>query len=168
MAGGKRGARTGLENSVFDVRPDNKPAWPTFRGALLTDEALDRLEAIGGWVFFNRAKHIEHELENGGLSRGGEPHEYNMVSFERRLHVERVDTGKRTVLYCIGWIGGYGKGSIWHIGWQFPHCCERTLESIERESFKFYGCVAKALYGDDDWDSEVAEFVRAGYARWLS
>jgi hypothetical protein len=180
MAGGKRGARTGVQPSIFDVRPDNKPSWPTFRGGMLHTHC-DYVQVAGhqGWdvprthamrikteietklspVFLTSDTHIEHELPNGGLSRGGEPHVYPLLAFELRTWVERLDTQKRTPLYILGWLGGYGKGSILHLGPQFPHMCERDLGSLELAMGGVYRALATIVYGDREWDPEVQKFV---------
>ncbi len=142
------------------------PKWPTFRKALLTDEAIERLKKMPSLIFTAVGTQIVRETANGGFHHSGQPNEYPIFSFERQIRM-RDSEGKSKILYAICWVGGYGKGSIFHMGWQYPHVNDFPQEELENFSKLVYIDVAKAVHGDlAKADVDVRNFL-VNHCGWV-
>lgn len=158
---------------MWPCRGMSGPKWPTFRGAIIDVNHLNRIRSsmydvlkaegkIGdckliqvsaGWQFVR-------ESANGGfVNGGGTRNEYPTISFELQCYVQQK-AGKKSPMYLIGWIGGYGKGSIMHVGWQFPHCEAFDPEDLKLAALKVYPSIARLVYGDRNMDPEVVKFIQ--------
>jgi hypothetical protein len=93
-----------------------------------------------------------HTTPNGGLGNGPRNDWYPTISFEWKCYPKTIEEHVAKPLYLIGWIGGYEKGSIMHVGWQFPHVRRFSEESLNMEAFSVYKEIAKVIYHADEWD----------------
>jgi hypothetical protein len=160
---------------MWPKRNKGEPMWPTFRGGMLDDEnafriskqVADVLNADSKFEGFN-AKPIYwgagtqfvRESETGGfLNGGGSRNRYNCFSMELQIPVRKKLTGRKSNMYLILWIGGYGKGSIMHCSWQYPHCLDFEEEDLKREALKVYPLIANLVYGSRKKDSRVQKFI---------
>lgn len=159
---------------MWPNRPKRSPKWPTFRGAdfkgthpylnIYSDfkRILDEEGKVGKFklISISTGSQYVRENKNGGfVNGGGSRNEYNTLHFELQAYVQKK-AGRRSPLYLIGWVGGYGKGSILHMSWQYPHCKDFEEEDIERASLEAYVEIAKMVYRDRPMDREVAKFIR--------
>lgn len=159
-----------MSHEIFSLR--KKPKWPTFRGAMLDAETLTKLDKVLGenahTVYYAHGSYLNREGPNGGCY-GSIKAMRPMVSFEQRQWVLHEESGKRKPLYLLGWIGEYGNGSIMHVSWQYPHCCEYNKDSLAAAAFVFYEHIARTLYSvgacAGKMDKEVADFLKNARAK---
>lgn len=140
----------------------SKPIWPTFRGAPLhgpgADSVLMGFRSLPDIIHATLGTHYVCTTKTGGLGRGPRRDGYPCISFERRLMLRRASDGRRCPLYLIGWVGGYERGSILHMGWQFPH--ERGFDNDElyQGASDTYGAIARIVYAGRPAPAEVRNY----------
>lgn len=133
-----------------------KVLWPTLRGGRLTDENVAKLKSLAGIVFLDG-------MYQTNLNYGKSPPEERAIFFETRERVYLEHDGKTHVLYALVWVGNYYKGSVFHLGWQFPHMTMYDAADLEGLAFKIYKLVAWRIYGSEEaMDREVREFLLKG------
>jgi len=81
-----------------------------------------------------------------------------MFSFELDARVRREASNRSGTHYLIGWVGGYPKGSIFHVGWEFPRTTRFQLLYEEQVAIDVYTEMVKIVYGDRPIDEEVKSF----------
>lgn len=160
---------------MWPARPKDSPKWPTFRGGMLDDK---NFEEICGWledllnqegllpksqckvIFYSQGSQYVRESANGGfLNGGGMRNRYNCISFELQFRL-RKKSGVSSQVYLIVWVGGYGKGSIMHCGWQFPHMNDYHVEDLEKAAMKVYPAIARLVYNGRPMDRDVIKFIK--------
>lgn len=158
---------------MWPCRGMSGPKWPTFRGGTLEEVELYRVwnalnvlleneDKLEGRKIIQASMGTQYvrESENGGfVNGGGTRNEYPTISFELQCYVQKK-AGKKSPVYLIGWVGGYGKGSIMHVGWQFPHCEAFDPEDLKLAALKVYPSIARLVYGDRNMDPEVVKFIQ--------
>ena len=131
-----------------------KVLWPTLRGGRLTDENVARLKPLSGIVFLDG-------MYETNLNYGKSPPQERAIFFETRERVPLDIDGKTHVLYALVWVGNYYKGSVFHLGWQFPHMTMYENSDLETLACKIYKLVAWRIYGSlEAMDPEVRAFIR--------
>ena len=123
------------------------PYWPTFRGHPLTDpgRVAEEIGNLKGTVYVSVGQHSVHTTKNGGIGPGKPNSKFPVVSYERGIYIPPKTGGRKRRLYLIGWIGGYEKGRIPHLGWQFPHCEEFWTEELDLAAHKHYEDLARIM-----------------------
>ncbi len=144
-------------------RGKDKPVWPTFRKAKLDGDALDRLKVLPRQICFGTGIHHVHEVSGKMVSFGGTKVEYPCAFFEMPMYVTKKETGRKSALYLLCWLGEYSNGVIPHFGPQYPHVERFDAADVEKASKLIYCTVADALYGTRAhgyMDSEVYTFIQ--------
>jgi hypothetical protein len=162
---------------MWPKRPTDSPKWPTFRGAMLDDKTFENiasllegiLEQEGKFprtqrklIYVAKGKQYVRESSNGGFVNGGGTRNcYNCLSFELEFKMPKCKDGKITQgnIYLIVWVGGYGKGSIMHCGWQFPHSENYDPYLLEQAALQTYYAIASLIYDGRPLDKEVEKFI---------
>jgi len=85
-----------------------------------------------------------------------------VVSFEAQRWVRQLNDPRKIPLYAICWLGQYMNGSIFHMGWQYPHVLQFHPQAVEVAAFELYREVALALYGEEPMDYDVRKFITQG------
>lgn len=142
---------------VFEMRGENVK-WPTMRGAYLTNDTVaflrDRAIKIGKSIVFldgTYKTNLNKWVKKDPLERA--------VFFEWQ-----VRDGTQ-MFFALCWVGNFHNGSIFHVGYQFPHSTwwtERVGQDImERWSWNIYRHVAECLYSlvPEGYDTEVEKFL---------
>jgi hypothetical protein len=149
------------------------PVWPTFRNAPLTEENLERVKTLLDLVLENEEKldlwklimvahgsHYIHENEKGGfLNGGGKRVKYPTISLELQCWIPTLE-GRKKPLYLNAWIGSYKKGSIVHLGWQYPHHLKFVKNELYSVACQIYATIAKIIYGSRQMDKDVQAHIQ--------
>ena len=138
--------------SAFENRR-GKVLWPTLRNGRLTDENIAKIKPMAGIVFLDG-------MYETNLNYDKAPPQERAIFFEsrQRVHLELDD--RTHVLYALVWVGNYYKGSVFHIGWQFPHMTMYRNLDLIKHSFGIYKLVAWRIYGSmEEMDPEVRQFI---------
>ena len=156
-----------------------KPYWPTFRGAPLHTSSFerdkdgkrwhqgverclqisDRIGTLSGVIYISQGYQWVCTTPNGGLGNGSRNDAYPTISFERTFWVKRAHENRKFPVYLLGWIGGYEKGSILHVGWQYPHAASFCPDGLLEAARQNYRQIAEAVYGGEAPDSDVRKFI---------
>jgi hypothetical protein len=123
------------------------------------NQVCSKLGSFPGMIYTGLGYQFVNTTPNGGLGNGFRNDGYPTISFERQLYLPSLE-GPKKPLYLIGWIGGYEKGSIMHVAWQFPHNQKFSVEAQEAGAFFHYVQVAEVMYDSRSMDSEVAKFIK--------
>lgn len=139
--------------SFFDARASQGlPHWPTLRGARLTDLSIKRLRSLCDLVCLDG-------FYNTNLNKySGEADRERALFGETRKKMQ-TRSGEPYVLYILWWIGNYHKGSIVHIGFQYPHILAFPESGVLKAACEHYRRVARAVYHQATMDSNVEDFI---------
>jgi hypothetical protein len=162
-----------LSTSIFDLRPEKGPRWPTLRGTALTPEALVRLRSVIRLMYFAEMPGANTVLPDTeplaiGIQDAAKVHGMGKLqpcwSFEAVRHIPMVAGGNKKPLYFICWLGQYvtatqKTGTILHIGTQYPHVLKFEPRAVEIATCRLYALIAHTLYNGPALDIDVATFI---------
>ena len=157
------------------------PVWPTLRGAKLhgAEDTTNlgsgpELETVYMWlpdlyprlalalpdlIYRATGFHRVVETANGGFHPSGTPKWYPTFSFEMEYRGQKKLSGTHGKVYVIGWLGGYGNGSILHMAPQWPHLFRYSEKVITQCMLTTYRRVVAAAYADRPIDRNVRRFL---------
>jgi len=149
-----------------------QPKRPTLRGATLDGENFKRIKDTlemtleeEGRIYFHKLiyfgigfQYIRENEQGGFVNAGGTRNKYPTISFEVQVWARKKSTGRKSTVYLQGWIGGYGKGSIVHFGWQYPHCDDFVKSELEIICNQVYYNIASLVYGNRDMPNEILAY----------
>jgi len=135
----------------------NKPKWPTWRGARLTDEVFVQLTKLPHLMMIASGRQY-------GSRMGGASLEDAAVSLELQRYIVN-NQGEKKPLYVSCWLAAYeinGKsGIVPHLSWQYPHMLEFDSGDLAWQSWEVYSLLAQTVYTTCGVaiPYEIAEFI---------
>lgn len=147
-------------SQIFEMRGENVK-WPTLRGAYLTDESVEELKKVA--ITVGKSIVFLDGMYKTNLNKW-----VKKDPIERAIFFEWNIRHGTQMFFALCWIGNFHNGSIFHIGYQFPHITwwkeYTSQEWLERQAFRVYERVAKLLYSFSSKavDLEVSKFLKNG------